>query len=238
MSKHVKRLAAPRSWKIPKKNKTFISKPSPGTHKTTESIALVSLIRDYLGYAANAREARQIIQSGGVLIDNTARKDSTFPVGLMDIVSVPATKEYFVVLFDKRGKLFLSELKKKEAENKFLKIVGKTIIKGGNLQLNLHDGRNILIPVKDPKKPKEDVFKTGDTLVFDLTKKAIKDHLKFEKGATVVVTAGSHRSKVVTVEETKVTRSSIPNEVFLKGEDGKTFRTISDYVFVIPGADK
>lgn len=238
MSKHMKRLAAPRSWTIQKKNKTFIAKPSPGTHKTENSIALVSLIRDYLGYAQNSREARQIIQSGGVLIDNTARKDSNFPVGLMDIVSIPATKEYFVVLFDKRGKLFLSELKKKEAGSKFLKIVDKTIIKGGNLQLNLHDGRNIIIAVKDPKKPKEDVFKTGDTLIFDLSKKAIKDHLKFEKGATVVVTAGSHRSKVVTVEDIKVTRSSMPNEVFLTGDDGKTFRTISDYVFVIPGAQK
>lgn len=238
MSKHMKRLAAPRSWTIQKKNKTFIAKPSPGSHKTEESIALVSLIRDYLGYAETAREARQIIQSGGVLIDNTARKDTTFPVGLMDIVSVPATKEYFVVLFDKRGKLFLSELKKKEAESKFLKIVDKTILKGGNLQLNLHDGRNILIKVKDSAKPKEDVFKTGDTLVFDMNKKAIKDHLKFEKGATVVVTSGSHRSKVVTLEDIKVTRSSMPNEVYLKDGDGNTFRTIADYVFVIPGAAK
>jgi small subunit ribosomal protein S4e len=238
MSKRIKRLATPRTWKMPKKEKKFIVKPRPGTHRVKESIALLSLLRDYLGHAATGREARKIIRDGSILIDKVARKDPRFPVGLMDVVEIPATKEYYQVLYDRKGKLYLSPIKKKDAQHKFMRINGKTLVKGGKLQLDFHDGRHLLIDVKDPKKPVEDVYKTGDTIIFDLEKKKIKDHLVLQKGATALVTKGSHRSEVATIEDIKTTRSSLPNEVILRDGQGKTFRTIKDYVFVIPGGKK
>jgi small subunit ribosomal protein S4e len=235
MSKRIKRLASPRTWRIPKKEKKFIVKPRPGTHRVKESIALLSLVRDYLGHAATGREARKIIRDGGILIDKVARKDPRFPVGLMDVVELPATKEYYQVLYDGKGKLYLSPIKKKEAQFKFMRINGKTLVKGGKLQLDFHDGRHLLVDIKDPTKPEEDVYKTGDTIIFDLEKKKIKEHLVLQKGATALIIKGSHRAEVATVEEIYVTRSSMPNEVLLKDEEGRIFRTIKDYVFVIPG---
>ncbi|NOZ76569.1 MAG: 30S ribosomal protein S4e [Euryarchaeota archaeon] len=238
MGKRIKRLASPRTWRIPKKEKKFIVKPRPGTHCLEDSISLLSLVRDYLGHGSTGREARRIIREGHILVDKVPRKDPRFPVGLMDVVEIPATKEYYVVLFDKKGKLFLSPLKKKDAQYKLMKITGKTLVKGGDLQLGFHDGRTLLVKVKDPRKPKEDKYRTGDTVVFDLAKKKIKEHLPMEKGALALITRGAHRTEVATVEEIVVSRSSMPNEVILKGKEGNTFRTIKDYVFVIPGGKK
>jgi ribosomal protein S4E len=57
------------------------------------------------------------------------------------------------------------------------KIVGKTVLKGGKMQLNLSAGINMLVEKNN--------FKTGETLMLDMPSKNMVDHLKLEKGAYV-----------------------------------------------------
>ena len=61
------------------------------------------------------------------------------------------------------------------------------------MQVNFNDGKNVLV----------DKFKgkVGDTVVYDLKNKKIKEVISYEKGALVYLTAGSHIGNVATVQE-------------------------------------
>jgi small subunit ribosomal protein S4e len=228
MSKrHLKRLAAPSTFKIERKTHTWVVRPRPGAHKLEESIPLVHIVREKLGYADNYREAKKIIKEGNILVDGKIVKDPKRGVGLMDVVEIPKTKEKFVIIADKSGVLNLSPIKASEAKTKLFKIVNKTVVKGGRMQLNLHDSRNLLV---DPKKENE--FSVHDSIILNLKDKTIKNHLKYEEGALVFVTNGSHRGEVATIKEIKKIRSSMPNVVTLE-KDKKEFRTIEDYIIIV-----
>lgn len=232
MSRHAKRLTASRRLKIPRKEHKFIVKPSPGPHNQEDSIPLLVVIRDMLELAKNAREAKRIIKAGEVLVDGRVRKDHKFPVGLMDLLEIPKAGIKKIVVFDKRGRLILKDIE--NAEVKLYKIRNKTTLKGGNLQLNLHDGSNLLIPVKDPRNPEEDVFKTKDTLVVRLRDKKIQQHLRYREGSLAYITGGSHTGELARIKQIKKVRSPMPNEVVLESLDtGESFETIEDYVFVV-----
>ncbi len=232
MKRHLKRLAAPRSWKIKRKENVWVVRPGPGPHSLTESVPLLLIVRDFLGYASNSREAKKIIGEGNIAVDNVVRKDPKFPVGLMDIIEIQKAKQRWIVVYDKKGRITLKELSKRSRKAKLCKIVNKTVVKGGNIQLNLHDGRNLLIKVKDPRSPKEDVFKVNDTLFLDTKKNSIVKHIEYKEGNTVLVTGGKHRATVAKIKEIHKIKSPQPNSVILISDKGE-FKTISDYVFLI-----
>lgn len=232
MGKHLKRLNAPKSWKIPRKKNVWIVKPRPGPHRFAESLSLLLVVRDYLGLAENSREAKRIITEGKILVDKEVRVDPRFPVGLMDIIEISDAKERRIVLLDERGNIVLKKLSKKNANAKLCNIKNKTTLKGGHVQLNLHDGKNILVKVKDPKSVKEDIYRTRDSLLIDLKTGKISSHIPYKKGSIVLVTGGSHRASVAKIEDIGVSNNSQPNVVSLSS-DKKKFNTIEDYVFVI-----
>ena len=58
--RHLKRLAAPANWQIPRKVHKFVVRPLPGPHAMSESLPLLLIVRDILKYADNAREAKKI----------------------------------------------------------------------------------------------------------------------------------------------------------------------------------
>jgi len=229
--RHLKRLSAPRSWKIERKAHTWVVRPMPGGHSLKDSIPLLHVLRDMLGYADNHREAKKILNEGKVLVDGKTVKDTKRGIGLMDIIEIPITKQRFVVVVNRSGILTLEEIKATEAKSKLLSITNKSIVKGGRTQLNFHDGRNILV---DDKKAGE--YGVHDTVALSFKDQSLKQHVKYESGALAFVTRGSHRGEVAKIKEINKIRSPMPNVVTLE-KDGKAFRTIEDYVFVV-GKDK
>ena len=141
MSKHLKRLNAPRTLKIHRKERVWTLRPAPGPHALEKSIALGLVVRDYLGLVDTQREGKRIISSGEVLVDGVVRKDNKFPCGLMDVVSIPKMKKDYRILFDRRGKLTLVPTSSKDATWKLCRIENKTILKGNQIQL-----KSILFP--------------------------------------------------------------------------------------------
>ncbi|MEE8402125.1 MAG: 30S ribosomal protein S4e [Candidatus Hydrothermarchaeaceae archaeon] len=227
MGKHLKRLNAPKSWKIPRKKNVWVAKPRPGPHRLTESLPLLLVLRDYLGLAETTREVKRIINEGNILVDKKVRLDYRFPVGLMDIIEIPDAKERRIVLLDKKGNLILKKLSKKNTNVKLCKIKSKTVLNGGSVQLNLHDGKNILV-----KSAKEDVYKTKDTLVIDLKTGKISSRIPYKKGNIALITGGSHRASVAKIDDITVLNSPQPNVVTL-GSGKEKFKTIEDHVFLI-----
>jgi small subunit ribosomal protein S4e len=222
--KHLKRFKAPENWPIHPKEKKWTVKPSPGPHAIKGSLPLLIVIRDILKVADTSREAKRIINNGEILVDGRVRKDYKFPVGFMDVVEIPKTKKVYRVLPDEKGRLILHPIPEENKDFKLCRIEDKTTIKGGKIQLNLHDGRNCLV---------EDDFKTADVVVFKVLENQISDHIKFENGTVGLITGGKHIGELGTIIEINITRSSMPNTVLIQTDDQKTFLTLKDYVFVL-----
>jgi small subunit ribosomal protein S4e len=223
MSKHLKRLNAPRTVRIHRKEYTWTIRPSPGPHPLERSIPLGIIVRDYLGLVDTLGEAKIVIANGEILVDDVKRKSPKFSCGLMDVISVPELKKDYRILFDNRGKLTLVPIDSKDAAWKLCRIENKTIVKDKQIQLNLHDGRNQIV--------KKDEYKKGDVLKISLKDKKISDIYKFEKGTISMIIGGSHIGEVASIEDIEIIPSSKPNLAKMKGKSN--FSTLQDYVFPV-----
>jgi len=223
--KHMKRIAAPRALILPRKEKKWVYKVSAGPHPVERSIPLAVLIRDHLKLCETGKEARRIIGAGDVLVDGTKQKDHKFPVGLMDVVTVPKTKGAFRILLDHHARLVPTEIKAADAGWKLARVQNKTTIKGGKTQINLHDGRNILVP--------KDQYKTGDVLKLEVpTQKVLGTH-KMAPGSLGLVVGGAHAGEIGPIKGIEIKKGPYANLVILTGAEGQEFRTIKDYVFPV-----
>ncbi len=221
MKKHIKRMAAPNSWAIPRKTSHWVTKPSPGPHGTMESMPLLAVVRDMLKLCDNAREARFIIGSRGITIDGKVVTNYKHPVGLMDVVTVLKTKQNHRMLVDYKSQLKLVAIDDSEKGWKLARIDGKTVIRKGKVQLNLHDGRCMIL--------QKDQYKTGDVLKIDVPSQKIVKNFKLEKGSIALLIGGSHPGSVQTIEDYRIRRGSAPNLITFK----EGFSTIKENVFVV-----
>jgi small subunit ribosomal protein S4e len=227
---HLKRYAAPRHFRIPVKAAKFAVKPSPGPHPAKECIPLGILLRDHLKYAETMVEARKIIKERKVLVDWRVITDHKFPVGLMDVVSIPEAGEHFRIIPTYRKGLGLIKIQEDEATLKIGKIIRKMHVNGGHLQLTLHDGNNFRF-----KEVGADVlsYKTGDSLVISLPERKIVKHLKLSEGNYALVIKGPEEGKHGRIIEIKkdVTYPAKPM-VTLDVKDGKV-TTLLSYIMVV-----
>lgn len=223
MSKHLKRLNAPRTIQLHRKKQKWTIRASSGPHSMQTAVPLGLIIRDYLHICDTRREAKRLLVQGDVLVDGVIRKDVKFPVGFMDVISLPKTKKYYRMVYNKRGKLVLVPISASEAEWKLLRIENKTHVKGKNIQLNFHDGTNCIV--------KEDTYHTGDVV-----KTTLKDHklgsiFPRKQGSISLIIGGSHVGELATIDAIDIIQSSKPNEVKMKGEH--EFQTLEHYVFPV-----
>ena len=218
-SNHMKRLAMPRSWPLPRKTSIWVTKAAPGAHALELCMPVVVVIRDILGYAKTTREVRHILHNNLVSIDGRICKDSRRGVGFMDVLTLG--EENYRCIVDRKGILRYRQISKKEAETKVCRINGKTTIKGGKTQLHLHDGRNIL--TDDASE-----YNTGDSLVIALPSQEVKEHIRFSDGIKCYLTGGAHVGEFAEVSEYIIKRSSMPNEVQFAD-----FGTVMSNVFAI-----
>jgi len=152
----------------------------------------------------------------------------------MDVVSIPDAEKIYRILPSQKG-LFLHPIGKDEAGFKLCRIENKSVIKGGHVQLNLHDGRNILIRVKDPVKPEEDLYQTLETLKMSIPDQEVVGHFRLTEGAPAIIVDGKNIGKwgkIVTIEQRpgQNRRSSL---VTIEDKKGNRFQTTLDYMFVL-----
>lgn len=172
---HLKRHAAPEHFDISVKAATFTVKPSPGPHPIERCIPLLILIRDHLKYAETAAEAKKIIKERKVLVDWRVVTDHKFPIGLMDVVSLPETGEHFRILPVYRRGLTAIKINEDDARLKVCRIIRKLHVNEGHLQITLHDGRNIRYKQVTPEVLS---YKVGDSLIISFPEKVTQGHLK------------------------------------------------------------
>lgn len=174
-----------------------------------------------LGIVDTRAEAKRVLSEGNVLVDGVSRKDLRFPVGLLDVITIPLENVAYRMLLDRKGRLEVHKLADINA-NKLCRIDGKTIVKGGAVQLNLNDGTNII---------GSNDYKAKDSLILSMPDKEIVKHIKYEVGNLAMIVGGRHTGEIGTIKEINTVRSSRHNTVSISGE--YDFETIEDFVVVI-----
>ncbi|WP_407355652.1 30S ribosomal protein S4e [Methanolobus sp. WCC5] len=221
MGKHQKRISVPNSWQVSKKSNKWVTSTRPGPHNKQQSIPLGVVLRDMLGIVDTRAEAKRILSEGKVLVDGVIRKDLRFPVGLLDVITIPLENAAYRMLLDRKGRLEVYKLTDINA-NKLCRINGKTILKGGAVQLNLNDGTNLL---------GSNDYKTKDSLILSLPDKNIVKHISYEVGNLAMIIGGRHTGEIGTIKEINTVKSSKHNTVSISGD--YDFETIEDFVVVI-----
>lgn len=231
--KTLKRLNTPGHLQIKRKHGKFFVNPSPGSHPKKFCLPLLHIIRDLLKIVPHYRDVKKIIGQGEFKVDGKVVKDIGFPLGIMDVLTIEKLNKNYRILPDSHHGLSLFEISKDEAEYKLCRINGKTSIKGGQLQLNLHDGRNIVIQVKDPTKPKEDVYKRMDVLKISLPTQEILKQIKFKKNSLAIILDGKNISQVGTITNIIKRFGPKASTVEITQEDGTHVETLYDYVLML-----
>ncbi len=216
---HQKRISAPRSWPIAKKTSTWVVAPSSGAH-SKHAVPMLVVLRDILGLADNAKEAKRILHKGDVVVNGRIIKDHKAQVGLFDVLSIAGTS--YRMLPNPRGKYELIQISEDEAQSKLARIDNITVLKGGRFQYNLHDGTNLLLQEKHA---------TGDSLVLSLPDYRLIERYERKPGSVAMVVGGKHSGETGTIVELKKTGGSRPNMITIERDDAR-FETIADYVFV------
>ena len=211
----------PKTWNIQKKTHKWAVKASPGPHSGLKSIPLLLVIRDVMKLANSSREAKKILNDGNVLVDGIVRRDYKFPVGVFDVITIPKIDISYRVFLDEKQRLSLRKIS--DPEVKLCRIINKTIVKGGNSQLNLHDGSNIISD--------EYSCHPSDSVIISLPERKVLKHLTYKPGNLALIIGGAHSGELATIEDVRKTRGAMPNMTSL--HSSYDFETIEDYVFVI-----
>jgi len=206
----MKRLAAPRSWDISRKANRFIFKPLPGPHPISSAYPLGVVVRDLASMANISRELKFILKSGKVWVDGAARLTPRFPVGLFNVVSVPAEGVDYRLVPSPKG-LALAKVSAEEARTKLCSVYTKTKVKGGHIQYGLHDGRSM---VDDTIK-----LSPGDAVLIEVPSQKILGQAKLAKGSLGLVLTGDRAGqlgkiadvKKGTISREKMVRISLPS---------------------------
>lgn len=232
-ARHLKRMPAPVFWPIHRKEFKWVVKPKPGPHPIRQALPLLLVVRDVLGLAKTKKEARSLIAEGQVEVDGRIRREEKFPVGLMDLVRIPSAKKTYRMITTQEKGLTLHPVKAEESTFKLCRIENKNIIKDGHIQLNLHDGRNILLKVKDPRKSTEDTYTTSGVLKIKVPNQEIIDYIKMGEGVFTIVTGGKNIGRYGKIVKLEQEAGPHPTVVTIEAKDGNQFQATLNYVFAI-----
>lgn len=225
-TRHLKREMSPSFWPIHRKEDVWAVRPSPGSHGSNVSIPLLVVLRDVLGYAETSKEARMLIKQAKVLVDGKARKDERYPVGLMDVIELPDADELYRVLPAHGGKFKLHPINRGEAGFKLCRIVGKTVVKEGHIQLNLHDGRNVLLT------DGMGAYAVNDVIRINILDQEITDHISFKPGVRAIITGGRSQGKYGILISIG-TEPGSKRTATIRTSDNDDVRTLGKYIFAV-----
>lgn len=201
----MKRIAAPRSWDISRKSNRFVFKPLPGPHPIAAAYPLGVVVRDLASMAKLSRELKFMLKTGKVNVDGKERRTPRFPVGLFNVVSVPAEGVDFRLVPSPKG-LALAKVSSDEAKTKLCSVNSKTKVKGGHIQYGLHDGRSMV----DDKLN----LSPGDAVFIELPSQKVLGQAKLAKGTLGLVLTGDRAGQLGKIADVK--KGTISREKMVK----------------------
>merc|ERR1739845_319059 len=101
--KHMKRLAAPKSWMLEKLGGVYSCRPSSGPHRLRECMPISIFLRNRLKYALTAKEVSTIMKQRLIKI-------------------VGKTGENFRLIYDVKGRFTIHRITNQEAKYKLCRV--------------------------------------------------------------------------------------------------------------------
>ena len=221
-SRHIKRLSAPKYFRLNRKEEKFATKPNPGRHTLNESIALIAVVRDKLSIAKNSREAKAVIHSGAIEVNGKAIRAVKYPVGLHDVLYIKSDDSCYVISPGHRGTFEIEKSSKEQASSQAKKVIGKYKAKKGVILLRLHDGSAVSAEGSEAG--------VNDSVL--LSNGKISKVIKFEKGGNCEVVRGIHApqsGKIVDIKPGTASRSAL---IEISGGDGN-FETVVENIMMV-----
>ncbi|MFQ5497015.1 MAG: 30S ribosomal protein S4e [Nitrosopumilus sp.] len=211
-SKKLKRQMAPQFWGITRKDKRFVITVRPGPHKKNYAVPTAVFLRDMLKIVTSLREAKTAIYSGKVKIDGVVRKSLHHAIGLMDVVELENVSDVYRLVPTTEKLLKPIKINESEKSKKLVRVVSKTTINKGQMQIGFHDGRSI---ISDSK------VNVGDTCLIQTPDVKILEIIKLEEGSQGLVTRGNNAGRIGKIETIEEGTFILPKRVILSLEDRK-----------------
>ncbi|KAM0677033.1 40S ribosomal protein S4 [Binucleata daphniae] len=224
--RHLKRLAAPKSWMLDRMGGTFAPKPVSGPHRTKECIPLCLLLKK-LNYAQTKKEIKHIVRNSMIKVNNKVRTEKNYPVGLFDVLSIEKTNEHFRLLYNINKRFYLHKISTEESKIRLCKVVKKK--KDGDVPFcYTNDGFSFRF--LDP------AIVESDTLKIDIINNKVIEHVKFEEGKLAIITKGNNLGCIGTI--IRIEKHEVGFDmIYLKDLNGRSFATRAKNAFVIGEVD-
>ena len=184
------------------------------------------ILRNKLKYAINGHEVKEIVKhrDGNIFVDGKERRDPHYPLGFMDVLSIPKTQENYRILFDVKKRFILHPIDAKESGFKLVKVIRKAMGPNKIPYIVTDDGRTIRFPDHE--------VKVGDVVKFNLTTGKIERIIKMEIETTAILTGGNSCGRVGVIQKIDRHLGSY-DIVSLRDDRGERFITRSSNVFPI-----
>ena len=167
-------------WPIQRKGTKYIA---VSTHNKRVSIPLIVVMRDIIHLVRNKKELKKLLVEKQIVINHKVVRETNYPLLLFDVLSLPTMKKNFKAQLNEHKKMTFVEVGEKETEKKVFKVIGKKILPGNVIQVNLLHGRNALLKAK---------IAVNDSVLYDFKKKTIEKVIKMERGNHAYVLQGKH----------------------------------------------
>ena len=128
-----------------------------------------------------------------------------------------------MVLMDKKSRMMRKEIDKAKAGAKLCKIVGKSTVSGGKVQLSLHDGKTLLA---------DNSYHLGDSVKLKVPEYTVAGSLRLEPGARCFIMRGKHAGVTGRLSELTKGTEALEARATLDA-DGQKIITLKDYLFVV-----
>jgi len=211
-SKKLKRQMAPQFWGITRKSKRFVITVRPGPHRKNYSIPTAVFLRDTLKIVTSLREAKTAIYSGKVKIDGVVRKSLHHAIGLMDVVELENIPDIYRLVPSEEKLLKPIKINESEKSKKLVRVVSKTTINKGKLQIGFHDGRSTISDAK---------VNVGDTCLIQIPDQKILEVIELKAGCQCLVTRGTNVGQIGKIESIEEGTFILPKRVTLALGDRK-----------------
>ena len=232
-TRHSKRLSAPVTYGIKRKHGVFTIRPYPTRGPFDISIPLGIIVRERLGYAKTLNEVKKVLHNRFMKIDGKIRTNYKHSLGLMDVLEITKTKEFYrLVPFKGKRRITLHTITEEEAKKKLLQVKKKHSTKGGLIQFTFHDGTSKVINPAEEYSIKFSEVSPKDTVLYNIETGEYEEHYPFAEGNMSIIVGGHSVGLLgkLTEIETQIGRKK--RTVTIQLEEGE-FKTTDNHIFIV-----
>lgn len=213
---HLKRQKTPKRWPINRKGTTYLVVPS---FSIKNGIPVLVILRDILKVAQNKKEVKAAINTKNILINGKPVTSEKQNVLIFDVMSVPLLKKHYRISIAENGKFKIEDIDNAESEKKVSKVIGKKILRGKKMQINLSDGKNFITDIE---------CEVNDSVIISLKGKKLMKCLPLKEKANAFVFDGKHAGKTGVINKI----NSKEKTAEISGKDGKVNVLVKHFMVV------